>query len=120
MLPSYPGDYGDPRFIRAVVTRILAIEAEAAAEAEMEYADCWHEGDRLRSHLRAEENRREMAEHNLEAAARQVTELRTAVWKLLLSGGFDTFTPEADIAAQELRALLAGDKAEAPLSREEA
>jgi len=30
---------------------ILAIEAEARAEAEMEYADCWQEGDRLRARL---------------------------------------------------------------------
>ena len=27
------------------------IEAEARAEAEMEYADCWQEGDRLRARL---------------------------------------------------------------------
>jgi len=36
---------------KGVPDQIAAIEAEARAEAEMEYADCWQEGDRLRARL---------------------------------------------------------------------
>jgi hypothetical protein len=53
LVAEYARTPGDPKWYPGLglESTVIAIEAEARAEAEMEYADCWQEGDRLRARL---------------------------------------------------------------------